>query len=57
MLILSRKLGEKVMIGDDISVTIVKIQGGSVRIGIEAPNEFNIYRIDEAEKSSETSKA
>lgn len=56
MLILSRKLGEKVMIGDNISVTIVKIQGGSVRIGIEAPNEFNIYRIDEAEEPSEASK-
>lgn len=44
MLVLSRKPGEKVLIGDQISVTIVRISGGGVRIGIEAPMELPIVR-------------
>ena len=37
MLVLSRKAGERIWIGDDISVTVVRISGGGVRIGIQAP--------------------
>ncbi len=44
MLVLSRKLGEKIMIGDSIVVTIVKIDRNQIRIGIEAPGEVPIYR-------------
>lgn len=44
MLVLSRKLGEKIMIGDNIVVTIVKIDRNQIRIGIEAPGEVPIYR-------------
>ena len=44
MLILTRKVGESVIINDDILVKIVDIQGSQVRIGIEAPTSIEIYR-------------
>lgn len=44
MLVLSRKLGEKIMIGDGIVVTIVKIDRNQIRIGIEAPGDVPVYR-------------
>jgi carbon storage regulator len=44
MLVLSRKPGEKVLIGDHISITIVRIGPNTVRLGIEAPKNMNIVR-------------
>jgi carbon storage regulator len=44
MLVLSRKVGEKIWIGDHIAITVVRITGGSVRIGIEAPPELPVVR-------------
>ena len=44
MLVLSRKVGERIWIGEDISVTVVRITGGGVRIGIEAPHELPVVR-------------
>jgi carbon storage regulator len=44
MLVLSRKLGQKFQVGQDIRVTIVKIDRNSVRIGIEAPDDVVVYR-------------
>ncbi|MDP7275037.1 MAG: carbon storage regulator [Planctomycetaceae bacterium] len=44
MLVLSRKPGERVMIGEDVVVTIVRIGPNSVRLGIDAPREMNIVR-------------
>ncbi|EKQ51142.1 MULTISPECIES: carbon storage regulator CsrA [unclassified Clostridium] len=44
MLIITRKKGESLMIGDDIEITISKIDDGSVKIGIEAPKSVNILR-------------
>ena len=44
MLVLSRKVGEKILIGDEISVTVVRISGGGVRIGIDAPAELPVIR-------------
>lgn len=58
MLVLSRKVGERIWIGDDISVTVVRITGGGVRIGIEAPSEMPVVReelktkLDQAEAQS-----
>lgn len=44
MLILTRKPGESVYIGDDIKITIVEIKGHQIRVGIDAPRDFRIYR-------------
>jgi carbon storage regulator len=44
MLVLSRKVGERILIGDDISITVVRIAGGGVRIGVEAPPEMPVVR-------------
>ena len=44
MLILSRKINEKIMIGDDISISIIEIRGDQVRIGVDAPKNVKVYR-------------
>jgi len=44
MLVLSRKAGEKILIGSDVKVTIIRIGPSSVRVGIEAPDNLNIVR-------------
>lgn len=49
MLVLSRKPGEKILIGEDIVVTITVIGTGAVRVGIEAPRHLRIDRAEVAE--------
>ena len=44
MLVLSRKVGQKILIGDKISVTVVRVGQGGVRIGVEAPKEMAVIR-------------
>ncbi len=44
MLVLSRKPGERILIGENVTVTIVRIGPNNVRLGIEAPRELNIVR-------------
>jgi carbon storage regulator len=44
MLIITRRTGEKVMVGDDIVVHVLEVVGNSVRIGIEAPRSVPVYR-------------
>jgi carbon storage regulator len=44
MLVLNRKIGERIVIGDDIVLTVVKVQGKQVRLGIEAPLSVSIRR-------------
>lgn len=44
MLVLSRKTGERIMIGDKITLTVVRIGPNNVRLGIEAPRDLNIVR-------------
>ena len=50
MLILTRKLGERIAIGDDITVTLLEIKGKQVKIGIEAPSNISIHRQEIYEK-------
>ncbi len=44
MLVLSRKIGERVLIGDDISITVVRVSSGGVRLGIMAPSGMTVMR-------------
>lgn len=44
MLILTRRVGEKVMIGDDVSVTVLRVKGNQVRLGVEAPKSVSVQR-------------
>jgi carbon storage regulator len=44
MLVLSRKLGEKIYINDNICITVVDIDRGKIRLGIEAPRDVPIFR-------------
>jgi carbon storage regulator len=44
MLILSRKINEKIMIGDDVSVSIIEIRGDQVRLGVTAPKNVKVFR-------------
>jgi len=44
MLVLSRKLSQQIMIGSEISITVVKIEGNHVRLGIQAPPDISILR-------------
>jgi len=46
MLVLTRKVGERLLIGDDIEVTVLDVKGDSVRIGIQAPRETRIQRAE-----------
>jgi carbon storage regulator len=53
MLILTRKLGEKINIGDDITVTLLEIKGAQVKLGIQAPKSIGIHRNEIYEKIRE----
>jgi carbon storage regulator len=44
MLVLTRKVGESIIIGDDIIITVLPTNGNQIRLGIEAPQEFSIHR-------------
>lgn len=44
MLVLTRKQNEKIRIGDNITITVVRMKGKSVRLGIEAPHNVNVLR-------------
>jgi len=44
MLVLTRRLGEKLIIGDNVTVTVLGVKGNQVRIGIEAPRDVKVHR-------------
>ena len=46
MLVLCRKQGERIQVGPDVCITVVRIAGGAVRLGVEAPRGVNILRTE-----------
>jgi carbon storage regulator len=46
MLVLTRKPGQKLLIGDDITITVLEVKGDLVKIGIEAPREIPVHRFE-----------
>ncbi len=44
MLVLTRRVNERIVIGDDITVTVLEVRGDQVRIGIEAPRDIKVFR-------------
>ncbi|MFZ5515334.1 MAG: carbon storage regulator CsrA [Candidatus Zhuqueibacterota bacterium] len=53
MLILTRKLNESITIGDDVKITVLEIEKGHVRLGIEAPRHISIHREEVYERIRE----
>ncbi len=56
MLILTRRIGESLVIGDDVTLTILSIKGNQIRIGIDAPKHVTIHRQEIQNKINEFSK-
>jgi len=56
MLVLTRKPGEGIIIGDDIKITVIEMKGGGIRIGIDAPYEKKIYRQEVYERICQENK-
>ncbi|MGO9482905.1 MAG: carbon storage regulator CsrA [Candidatus Kryptoniota bacterium] len=57
MLVLTRKLGEVIKIGDKVKVVVVSIEGGSVKLGVEAPEEISVHREEVYEKIAAENKS
>ncbi len=57
MLVLTRKVGERIVIGNSIMVTILESQGGRIRLGIDAPHEVPVYREEIRERFKGTDDA
>ena len=53
MLVLTRKVGEKLLIGDDVVISVVEVNRGSVRLGVEAPQTVSILRHEVYERIQE----
>ena len=53
MLILTRKVGESVLIGDGIKVSVLAVKGNQVRVGIEAPKDVSVHREEVRERLEE----
>ena len=52
MLVLSRKVGERILVGDNVTITVVRLTNGGVRLGIEAPTEMTVVREEVVQKQS-----
>ena len=55
MLILTRRINESLVIGDNVTVTILGVKGNQVRIGVDAPRDVSVHREELAQKDDEAS--
>ena len=53
MLILTRRINESLVIGDEVTVTILGVKGNQVRIGVDAPRDVSVHREELAQKDDE----
>jgi len=56
MLILTRKMSEQILIGDDVVVTVVQVKGNRVKLGIDAPRSTNVARPELIERDNDGDK-
>ena len=56
MLVLSRRVGESVVVGDDVTITVLEVRGDVVRIGIAAPRSVAVHRAELLEQLEETNR-
>ena len=56
MLVLSRRVGESIVIGDDVTVTVLEVRGDVVRLGIKAPRSVNVHREELLRELEETNR-
>ena len=57
MLVLSRRAGESVMIGEDVVVTVLEVKGDIVRLGVDAPRSVAVHRREVLDQIAETNRA
>lgn len=50
MLVLTRKVGERIFVGEDVVLTVLRLDGGAVRIGVEAPEDVVVVREEVARR-------
>jgi len=60
MLILTRRIGETLMVGDDVAITVLGIKGNQIRLGVDAPKDVSVHREEiyqriQKERGEETS--
>jgi carbon storage regulator len=56
MLVLSRRIGESVVVGDDVTITVLEVRGDVVRIGIDAPRSVAVHRAELLEQLESTNR-
>jgi carbon storage regulator len=57
VLVLSRRVGESVVIGDNVTVTVLEVRGDVIRVGVDAPREIAVHRRELLEELAETNRA
>ena len=57
MLVLSRRVGESIVIGDDVTVTVLEVRGDVVRVGIQAPRSVTVHREELIRELAEANRA
>ena len=56
MLVLSRRVGESIVIGDDVRVTVLEVRGDVIRVGIDAPRSVKVHRAELLEQVGESNR-